>query len=138
MNKLIAASATFFTTIASAISVPLSAQTPTPQPSASPSATPSLPVGGNIIGKFQCGGRNGTGEILLRANGYYTAKDENGKYQVTDRGYRFLSSSLRGQSIVKYNKNLYMVDTKDETKSAQVLATDTTAQTMTCAGSNRN
>jgi hypothetical protein len=107
--------------------------TMSPQPTISPSVTPSLPSGGNIISKLQCGSKaTATGEISLRANGYYTAKDENGKYQAINQGYRFLSGSLRGQSMVQYKRNTYLIDSKDEPKASALIANNS-AETIACS-----
>ena len=146
MNKSIAtASAGLLSTLASIVNIPARSQLPSsqpqsttsPQPTMSPSSTPSLPTGGNIIGKFQCGSKaTATGEILLRANGYYTVKNDNGKYQPIGKGYRFLSSVLRGQSLVQYQKNMYLIDTKDESKASSVI-TNNSAETLICSSTER-
>jgi hypothetical protein len=142
MNKSIStASAGLLTILASLVTVSARSQLPSsqPQPTTSPQSTPSLPTGSNIIGKFQCGSKaTATGEISLRANGYYTAKDENGKYQAIDQGYRFLSSALRGQSLIKYRKNMYLIDTKDEAKASAVIANNSSTETLSCSSINRN
>lgn len=131
MNKIFVISTSFLAILATAIAVPVRSQLPSaspqsttsPQPTTSPSTTPSLPSGGNIISKLQCGSKaNATGEIALRANGYYTANDENGKYQAIGQGYRFLSGALRGQSVVQYKKNSYLIDSKDETKASALIS----------------
>jgi hypothetical protein len=142
MNKSISiASASLLTIFASLVTVSARSQLPSssPQPTTSPQATPSLPTGSNIIGKFQCGSKaTATAEISLRANGYYTVKDENGKYQAIDQGYRFLSSGLRGQSLIKYRKNMYLIDSKDEARASAVIANNSSTETLACSSVNRN
>ena len=89
--------------------------------SSSPSSGTSAPVGGNLITKFQCATRNSDlGEILIRANGYYTLSTGTGKYQAIPQGYRFLTGSLREQSIVKSKKGFILVSIKDEAKNASL------------------
>jgi hypothetical protein len=135
-KSIFSISASLLTVLASLATISARSQLPSssPQSTTSPQATPSLPTGSNIIGKVQCGSKaTATGEISLRANGYYTAKDENGKYQATKQGYRFLSGSLRGQSMVQYRKNIYLIDTKDETKASAVIANNSSAETLVCA-----
>jgi hypothetical protein len=139
MNKPIFTASTSLLVILVAV-LPVRAQLPSslpsstsPQPTTSPSSTPSLPTGGNIISKLQCGSKaTATGEISLRANGYYTVKDENGKYQAIGQGYRFLSGALRGQSVVQYKKNTYLIDSKDEAKASALVANDS-SEMLVCA-----
>jgi hypothetical protein len=146
MNRtLLITSTSFLAIFAGSIAVPVRSQLPSaspsttsPQPTTSPSSTPSLPSGSNIIGKLQCGSKaNSTGEIALRANGYYTAKDENGKYQPIGQGYRFLSGSLRGQSVIQYKKNTYLIDSKDEIK-ASALISNNSGDLLVCSNVIRN
>lgn len=154
MHKLVhAASAGCLTILASLFALPSRSQVPSPpsttspqpttspqsttspQPTTSPQATPDSPVGGNIIGKFSCGTKDtATGEIWLRANGYYTLNSENGKYQTIDRGYRFLSSSLRGQSMIRYKNGMYLIDSKDEAKAASIISNDSSPTNCTGVG----
>jgi hypothetical protein len=146
MNQpLSIASASLLAILATTIAVPGRSQLPSPspqstaspQPTTSPQAAP-IPVGSNVIGKLQCGSKaTATGEISLRANGYYTAKDENGKYQAIDRGYRFLSGSLRGQSMVQYKKNIYLIDSKDEAKASVSIANNS-PDLLACAKIERD
>jgi hypothetical protein len=139
MNKpLFTASTSLLMILAAAI--PVRSQLPSSSPSStmSPSPTPSTPSSGNIINKLQCGNRaNATGEIALRGNGYYTAKDENGKYQTISQGYRFLSGALRGQSVVQYKKNTYLIDSKDEAKASALVANDR-SDLLVCSNVIRN
>jgi hypothetical protein len=91
----------------------------------SPSSGTSAPVGGNLITKFQCATRNSDlGEILIRANGYYTLPTGTGKYQAIPQGYRFLTGSLREQSIVKSRKGFALVSSKDEAKNPSLSMVD--------------
>lgn len=94
-----------------------------PTPSPSPGATE--PVGGNVITKFECSTRtSSSGEVLLRANGYYTQPDGTGKYQAIPQGYRFLTGSLREQSIVRAKKGFVLVATKDEAKNTSLTSVE--------------
>lgn len=94
-----------------------------PTPSPSPGATE--PVGGNVITKFECSTRtSSSGEVLLRANGYYTQPDGTGKYQAIPQGYRFLTGSLREQSIVRAKKGFALVATKDEAKNTSLTSVE--------------
>ncbi len=153
MNQpILLVSASLLAIFATSIAIPVRSQLPSaspqsttspqstssPQPTTSPKVTPSLPTGSNIIGKLQCGSKaTATGEISLRANGYYTAKDENGKYQAIDGGYRFLSGALRGQSMVRYRRNTYLVDSKDEAKASALIANNST-DLLACAKVDRD
>lgn len=81
--------------------------------------------GRDLIAKFECRSRGpSTGEISLRANGKYNIKQLTGKYLSTPVGYRFINSSLRGQSIVRQQGNTYLVSTKDEARAAELAAAD--------------
>jgi hypothetical protein len=125
---------------------PKSSQTPSPSSTSSPSSIPSpssgtsspssgassspssgtsVPVGGNLITKFQCATRKSDlGEILIRANGYYTLSTGTGKYQAIPQGYRFLTGSLREQSIIKSKKGFILVSSKDEAKNTSLSMVD--------------
>jgi hypothetical protein len=139
MNKPIFTASTSLLMILAA-AIPVRSQLPSSSPSStmSPSPTPSTPSNGNIINRLQCGSRaTATGEIALRGNGYYTAKDENGKYQTIAQGYRFLSGALRGQSVVQYKKNTYLIDSKDEAKASALVANDS-SELLVCSNVIRN
>jgi hypothetical protein len=88
-------------------------------------STPSTPGSSGIVARFQCSVPNiGGGEIALRGNGYYKFQEENGKYETISGGYRFLSSSLRGQSAIRYKKDIYMFPTSDEVKAIYLINSD--------------
>ncbi len=83
---------------------------------------PSTPGSSGIVDRFQCNIPSiGGGEISLRGNGYYNFKQENGKYENIAGGYRFLSSSLRGQSAIRYKKDIYIFPTSDEAKAIYLI-----------------
>ena len=143
MNKFIhTASAGLLALLVSLIAIPARAQLPSSQPATNPTPTPSpqptieAPASGNIIAKFRCSiADTGEGEVLLRANGYYTFNSQNGKYQTIERGYRFLSGSLRGQSIFRSKKDFYPIPTISETKAAYLIANDSSLKS--CNGTTR-
>jgi hypothetical protein len=98
-----------------------------PNPAPTPSPTPGIvaPQGKDLIAKFECRSRGpSTGEILLRANGKYTVQQKKGNYYPTRRGYRFITGSLKGQSIVRQKGNIYLVSTQNEARAAELAAAD--------------
>lgn len=85
----------------------------------------TTPQGKSIVAKYECRSRGvNTGPILLRANRNYEVKQQPGKYQKSPLGYRFLTGTLKGQSIVIQNNNIYLVNTKSEAKAAEAAAVD--------------
>jgi hypothetical protein len=79
----------------------------------------------SVVAKFECRSRGpSTGEILLRSDGQYSANDKIGRYSTFKLGYRLIEGSLRGQSIVRQQSSIYLVNTKDEAKAAELAATD--------------
>ncbi len=83
------------------------------------------PKGNDLIAKFECRSRRPSiGEILLRANSKYQVKQQIGRYLSTPVGYRFINGLLRGQSIVRQQGNIYLVNTKNEAKAAELAAAD--------------
>jgi hypothetical protein len=97
--------------------------------SATPSPSPNLgrttPTGSLIVAKYECRSRGpSSGEIVLRANKKYEVKQQTGKYQPSQLGYRFLTGPLQGQSIVIAKDNIYLVNTKNEARAAELAAAD--------------
>ena len=78
-----------------------------------------------VVAKFECRSRGpSTGEILLKADGKYSANDKIGRYSTFKLGYRLIDGSLRGQSIVRQQSSIYLVSTRDEAKAAELAAVD--------------
>jgi hypothetical protein len=92
------------------------------------------PKGKELIAKYDCRSRGPSiGEIALQADRQYTvtkqvghhkSAQKTGKYLVTSAGYRFSNGTLKGQSIVRQQGNIYLVSTKNEAKAAEVAAAD--------------
>lgn len=90
------------------------------------------PRGRDVVAKFECRSRGpSTGEILLKADGQYSANDQMGRYSTFRLGYRLIGGSLRGQSIVRQQSSIYLVSTKDEAKAAELAAVD---RALICTG----
>jgi hypothetical protein len=88
--------------------------------------------GRDVVAKFECRSRGpSTGEILLKADGQYSANDKMGRYSTFRLGYRLIGGSLRGQSIVRQQSSIYLVSTKDEAKAAELAAVD---RALLCTG----
>jgi hypothetical protein len=112
----------------SAMAAPQSA---TPAPSSN--LARAIPSGRSVVAKYECRSRGpSSGEIVLRANKKYEVKQQTGKYQRSQLGYRFLTGPLQGQSIVIAKDNIYLVDTKSEAKAAELAAADAA---LFCTGS---
>ncbi len=92
------------------------------------------PKGNELIAKFDCRSRGPSiGEIALQADGKYsvtkqvahhTVVQKTGKYSATPAGYRFSNGTLKGQSIVRQQGNIYLVSTKNAAKAAEIAAAD--------------
>jgi hypothetical protein len=94
------------------------------------------PKGRDLVAKFECRSRGpSTGEISLQANSRYNAKQQTGKYFPSPVGYRFLTGSLRGQSIVRQQGNIYLVSTRSEAKAAELATFDAA---LICTGGEIN
>ena len=90
------------------------------------------PRGRDVVAKFECRSRGpSTGEILLKADGQYSANDQMGRYSTFRLGYRLIGGSLRGQSIVRQQSSIYLVSTRDEAKAAELAAVD---RALICTG----
>jgi hypothetical protein len=90
------------------------------------------PRGRDVVAKFECRSRGpSTGEILLKADGQYSANDKMGRYSTFRLGYRLIGGPLRGQSIVRQQSSIYLVSTKDEAKAAELAAVD---RALICTG----
>lgn len=90
------------------------------------------PRGRDVVAKFECRSRGpSTGEILLKADGQYSANDQMGRYSIFRLGYRLIGGSLRGQSIVRQQSSIYLVSTRDEAKAAELAAVD---RALICTG----
>jgi hypothetical protein len=99
--------------------------------SATPSPSPNL--GRSIVAKYECRSRGpSSGEIVLRVNKKYEVKQQTGNYRHSQLGYRFLTGPLQGQSIVIAKDNIYLVNTKDEARAAELAAADAA---LFCTGS---
>jgi hypothetical protein len=144
MNKFIYSASTCLVIFTNLIAFPAGSQLPTspkpvtnaPSGTNAPSPKPEVitPAGNNILTKFECRNRtSSTGEILLRANGYYTAQSESGKYQVSDRGYQFLSGALRDRTIVRSKQSSYLIGTNDRTKASSISEIE---NALSCTGGN--
>jgi hypothetical protein len=112
--------------ITSLIVIANSAAMATP-PSATPTTNPGIiaPTGRSIVAQYECRSRGpSTGQIVLRANNKYDAKQQIGRYQQSKVGYRFFTGPLKGQSIVRQQGNTYLVSTKSEARAAELAAAD--------------
>jgi hypothetical protein len=90
-----------------------------------PPQTIVAPKGRELVARFECRTRgSATGEISLQANGKYQAKQQTGKYLTTPVGYQFINGALRGQSIVRQAGNIYLVNTKQAARAAEIAAAD--------------
>lgn len=90
------------------------------------------PRGRDVVAKFECRSRGpSTGEILLKADGQYSANDKMGRYSRFRLGYRLIDGPLRGQSIIRQQSSIYLVSIKDEAKAAELAATDSA---LACTG----
>ncbi len=91
----------------------------------SPPQSIVAPKGRELVARFECRTRgSATGEISLQANGKYQAKQQTGKYLTTPVGYQFTNGALRGQSIVRQAGNIYLVNTKQAARAAEIAAAD--------------
>ena len=94
------------------------------------------PKGKDLVAKFECRSRGpSTGEISLQANGRYNAEQRTGKYFPSPVGYRFLTGSRKGQSIVRQQGNIYLVSTRDEARAAELATFDAA---LICTGGEIN
>jgi hypothetical protein len=90
------------------------------------------PRGRDVVAKFECRSRGpSTGEILLKADGQYSANDKMGRYSTFRLGYRLIDGPLRGQSIIRQQSSIYLVSIKDEAKAAELAAADSA---LACTG----
>jgi hypothetical protein len=126
MNKLINISVT--AALLTFVNLPIAAKPAPAIPSPTPSQSPAgivAPTGESVVAQYECRSRGpSTGQIILRANNKYDVKQQTGKYQQSQVGYRFLTGPLKGQSIVRKKGNTYLVSTRNEARADRLAAVD--------------